>query len=95
MTRIELHTVRRYPRYCQRLKALRGDEVFGRDRIIFPERVLDALTRAGADRTSIVFEYFFSAHALSEETAIEDMRVSVRYWQEALARKGHDLEGRN
>lgn len=52
--------------------------------IIAPEKVFAALELSGAERTIIVFEYFFSAHALSEDTAIADMRTSVQYWKEAL-----------
>ncbi len=36
------------------------------------------------------FEYFFSAHALSEDSAVDDMRTSVNYWKEALAAAGRD-----
>jgi D-erythrulose 1-phosphate 3-epimerase len=52
--------------------------------IIVPEKVVGALEQAGADKTVIVFEYFFSAHALSEDSAIEDMQKSVKHWREAL-----------
>jgi D-erythrulose 1-phosphate 3-epimerase len=56
--------------------------------IIDPQKVVDALSQAGASRTIIVFEYFFSAHALSEDSAVDDMRTSVRFWKEALAAAG-------
>jgi D-erythrulose 1-phosphate 3-epimerase len=54
--------------------------------IIVPEKVFDAVEKAGAQRTVIVFEYFFSAHALSEDGAIDDMKMSVAHWQKALTR---------
>ena len=54
--------------------------------LIVPEKVFDALERAGVQRTVIVFEYFFSAHALSEDGAIADMQTSVEHWREALSR---------
>ncbi len=52
--------------------------------LIVPEKVIATLQKAGAGRCVIVFEYFFSAHALSEEGALDAMKESVVYWQKAL-----------
>ena len=51
-----------------------------------PEKVAEALEVAGAKRTLIVFEYFFSAHAIAEEGALDSMKKSVEHWKRALAR---------
>jgi sugar phosphate isomerase/epimerase len=54
--------------------------------VIVPEKVAEALEAAGAKRTFIVFEYFFSAHAIAEEGALDAMKQSVEHWKRALAR---------
>jgi D-erythrulose 1-phosphate 3-epimerase len=52
--------------------------------VIVPEKVIAALQNAHAGRCIIVFEYFFSAHAINEEGALDAMKQSVAYWQKAL-----------
>ena len=54
--------------------------------VIIPERVLEAIEASGAEEVILVFEFFFSAHALSDESALDGMKKSVDYWREALAR---------
>ena len=54
--------------------------------VIVPERVLEAIEASGAEEVVLVFEFFFSAHALSDESALDDMKKSVDYWREALVR---------
>jgi sugar phosphate isomerase/epimerase len=57
---------------------------FNEKGVIVPEKVIAALEKANAKRSVIVFEYFFSAHASSEEGALDSMKQSVAYWREAL-----------
>ena len=59
---------------------------FNEKGVIVPEKVVQALESANAVRTAIVFEYFFSAHALAEEGALDSMKQSVAYWRAALER---------
>jgi hypothetical protein len=40
----------------------------------------------GRKKRVLVFEFFFSAHALSDESALDGMKKSVDYWKKALAR---------
>lgn len=54
--------------------------------IITPERIIDAVEQSGADRIQIVFEFFSSAHAGADESVVENLKQSVDYWREALAR---------
>ncbi len=54
--------------------------------VIVPEKVLEAIEESGAKKTILVFEFFYSAHALSEESVIPSMKQSVDYWREAIAR---------
>lgn len=54
--------------------------------IIVPEKVCEAIEASGAEKSILIFEFFFSAHALSDESAMDDMKRSVEYWQEALQR---------
>jgi len=54
--------------------------------VIVPERVLEAIEASGAEEVILVFEFFFSAHALSDESALDGMKKSVDYWREALVR---------
>jgi hypothetical protein len=53
-----------------------------------PERVVKTLEKAKATRSVIVFEYFFSAHAINEEAALDSMKKSVAYWRKALPDAG-------
>jgi sugar phosphate isomerase/epimerase len=54
--------------------------------VIVPEKIFETLERAGVDSTIIVFEFFFSAHAIPDEGALDNLKASVEYWQEALLR---------
>jgi len=54
--------------------------------IIVPEKIFEAIEQAGSKKTAIIFEFFFSAHAESDENAINNIKRSVEYWQEALHR---------
>ena len=54
--------------------------------IIVPEKVFEAVEASGAERNILVFEYFYSAHALSDESVVDSMKVSVEFWQKALQR---------
>jgi D-erythrulose 1-phosphate 3-epimerase len=56
--------------------------------LIVPEKVAEALRAAGAEKSYIYFEYFFSAHAIAEEGALDSMRQSVEHWKKGLARAG-------
>ncbi len=54
--------------------------------IIVPERVFEAIEASGAEKAIITFEFFYSAHAIPDESALENLKISVDYWQEALQR---------
>jgi sugar phosphate isomerase/epimerase len=54
--------------------------------VIVPERVIETLEEAGVERTVIVFEFFYSAHAIPDESALDNLKASVEYWQEAMNR---------
>lgn len=54
--------------------------------IIVPEKVFEAVEASGAERNILVFEFFYSAHALSDESVVDSMKVSVEFWQKALHR---------
>jgi len=55
--------------------------------VISAERVIETLERSGVDKVQIVFEFFYSAHALADESVLENLKRSAEYWQEALARR--------
>jgi sugar phosphate isomerase/epimerase len=59
---------------------------FNRMGIIVPEKVFETIERSGARKTVIVFEVFFSAHAIPEEGALDNLKRSVEHWQEAHRR---------
>jgi sugar phosphate isomerase/epimerase len=61
---------------------------FNEKGLIVPERVVKTLEKAKATRSVIVFEYFFSAHAINEEAALDSMKKSVAYWRKALPDAG-------
>jgi hypothetical protein len=52
--------------------------------VIVPERIFETIEAAGMEKTIIVFEFFYSAHAIQDESAIDNLKVSVDYWQKAL-----------
>ncbi|MDK2896315.1 MAG: hypothetical protein PWP04_435 [Candidatus Atribacteria bacterium] len=54
--------------------------------VIEPQKVLEAIEQSGAEEVVLVFEFFFSAHALSDEIVLSSMKESAEYWQEALTK---------
>jgi sugar phosphate isomerase/epimerase len=54
--------------------------------VIVPEKVFEIIEKSGVPKTIIVFEFFFSAHAIPEEGALDDLKKSVEYWQNAYRR---------
>jgi sugar phosphate isomerase/epimerase len=52
--------------------------------VIVPERIFETIEAAGMEKTIITFEFFYSAHAIQDESAIDNLKVSVDYWQKAL-----------
>jgi sugar phosphate isomerase/epimerase len=59
---------------------------YNRMGVIVPEKVFETVEKSGAPKTVIVFEFFFSAHAIPEEGVMENLKRSVEYWQEAYRR---------
>jgi len=59
---------------------------YNRIGVIVPERIFETLEEAGVDRTIIVFEFFYSAHAIPDESALDNLKASVEYWQKAMSR---------
>ncbi len=54
--------------------------------IIVPEKVFETIEASGVEKTIIVFEFFYSAHAISDESALDNLKKSVDYWQKAFYR---------
>jgi sugar phosphate isomerase/epimerase len=54
--------------------------------VIVPEKIFETLEESGVERTIIVFEFFYSAHAIPDESALDNLKASVDYWQEAMQR---------
>jgi len=61
-------------------------EEYNRMGVIVPEKVFETIEKSGVKKTVIVFEFFFSAHAIPEESAVENLKRSVEHWQEAHRR---------
>ena len=61
-------------------------EEFNKIGVIDPERIFQAIEETGIEKTIIVFEFFYSAHAIPDESAIDNLKTSVEYWQNALYR---------
>jgi sugar phosphate isomerase/epimerase len=61
-------------------------EEFNRIGVIDPDRIFHAIEETGIEKTIIVFEFFYSAHAIPDESAIDNLKMSVEYWQNALHR---------
>ena len=59
-------------------------EEFNTRGVIVPEKLFEAIEASGSVKNILVFEFFFSAHALSDESALDNMKRSVEYWQEAV-----------
>jgi hypothetical protein len=51
--------------------------------VIVPEKVFETIEKSGVPKTVIVFEFFFSAHTIPEEGALDNLKRSVEFWQEA------------
>jgi sugar phosphate isomerase/epimerase len=54
--------------------------------VIVPEKVFEIIEKAGVDKVVFVFEFFYAAHAIPDESAVDNLKKSVEYWQEALQR---------
>lgn len=52
--------------------------------VIVPEKVFKTIEDSGAKKTIIVFEFFYSAHAIPDESALDNLKASVEYWKKAL-----------
>ena len=52
--------------------------------MIIPEKVFKTIEDSGAKKTIIVFEFFYSAHAIPDEGALDNLKVSIEYWKKAL-----------
>jgi sugar phosphate isomerase/epimerase len=61
-------------------------EEYNRMGVIDPERIFGVIEETGIEKTTIVFEFFYSAHAIPDESAVENLKKSVEYWQKALQR---------
>jgi len=61
-------------------------EEYNKIGVVEPERVFESIEEAGSERTIIVFEFFYSAHAIPEEGALDNLKASVEYWQKAIQR---------
>lgn len=59
-------------------------EEFNAQGVIVPEKLFDAIEESGSGKNILVFEFFFSAHALSDESILDNMKRSVEFWQKAL-----------
>jgi sugar phosphate isomerase/epimerase len=59
-------------------------EEYNKIGIIKPEKVLEIIEKAGSEKTAIVFEFFYSAHAIPDESALDNLKLSVEYWQRAM-----------
>lgn len=62
-------------------------EMYNRMGVVEPEKVFETIEKSGAKKTVIVFEFFFSAHAIPEESAVENLKRSVKHWQETYRRE--------
>jgi sugar phosphate isomerase/epimerase len=51
---------------------------------IVPDRIIETIEASGAQKVTLVFEFFYSSHALSDESALDNLKSSVEYWQNAL-----------
>ena len=54
--------------------------------IIIPEKIFEIIEESELDKVMIAFEFFYSAHAISEESALENLKISVDYWKKAISR---------
>jgi sugar phosphate isomerase/epimerase len=61
-------------------------EEYNRIGVIEPERIFSAIEDTGIEKTIIIFEFFYSAHAIPDESAVDNLKKSVEYWQKALQR---------
>jgi len=61
-------------------------EEFNKIGVIEPERIFQVIEETGIEKSIIVFEFFYSAHAIPDESAIDNLKTSVEYWQNALHR---------
>ncbi len=61
-------------------------EEYNKIGVIVPEKVFESIEKAGSKKAIIVFEFFYSAHAIPDESALDNLKASVEYWQKALQR---------
>ena len=61
-------------------------EEYNSQGVIVPEKVFETIEESGAEKTIIVFEFFYSAHAIPDESALDNLKISVDYWRKALQR---------
>ena len=61
-------------------------EEYNRMGVIVPEKVFETIEKSGIPKTIIVFEFFFSAHTIPEEGALDNLKRSVEFWQKAHRR---------
>lgn len=61
-------------------------EEYNKMGVIEPEKIFETIESTGAKKTIIVFEFFYSAHAIPDESALDNLKISVEYWQRALQR---------
>ncbi len=59
-------------------------EEYNKIGVIVPERIFETIEETGIEKTIIVFEFFYSAHAIPDESAIDNLKASVEHWQNAL-----------
>jgi sugar phosphate isomerase/epimerase len=61
-------------------------EEYNKIGVVVPEKVFESIEKSGAKKAIIVFEFFYSAHAIPDEGALYNLKTSVDYWQKALQR---------
>jgi D-erythrulose 1-phosphate 3-epimerase len=59
-------------------------EEYNKIGVIKPEKVFEKIEESGAKKIIIVFEFFYSAHAIQDESALDNLKISVEYWKKAI-----------
>jgi hypothetical protein len=54
--------------------------------VIIPDKVFEIIEKADINKVVIIFEFFYAAHAIPDESAVDNLKRSVEYWREALQR---------
>lgn len=61
-------------------------EKYNKIGVITPEKVFESIEESGSKKITIVFEFFYSAHAIPDENSLDNLKSSVEYWQKAIQR---------